>query len=96
MFADNSILQMAIAPNFGVFLDFVHPFLTEVDFNNHIVGHGMHDHNAILIGGKGPNEGNILVTGEGLIMGPLCDAYFGYDEVMHHYLTVYVVLKVLF
>ena len=47
----------------------------------------MHDHNAILIGGKGPNEGNILVTGEGLIMGPLCDAYFGYDEVMHHYLT---------
>ena len=24
---------MAPTPNFGVFLDFVHPFLTEVDFN---------------------------------------------------------------
>ena len=25
---------MAPAPNFGVFLDFAHPFLTEVDFSN--------------------------------------------------------------
>ena len=30
---DFSILKMAPAPNFGVFLDFVHPFLTEVDFS---------------------------------------------------------------
>ena len=29
-----SILQMAPTPNFGVFLDFVHPFLTKVDFSN--------------------------------------------------------------
>ena len=27
-----SILQMAPTPNFGVILDFVHPFLTGVDF----------------------------------------------------------------
>ena len=35
----------------------------------------------VLLGGNGPNEGNILVTGEGLVLGPLCDSYFGYDEV---------------
>ena len=29
---DFSILKMGPAANFGVFLDFVHPFLTEVDF----------------------------------------------------------------
>ena len=26
-------LKMAPAPNFGVFIDFAHPFLTEVDFS---------------------------------------------------------------
>ena len=35
----------------------------------------------VLVGGNGPNEGNILVTGEGLVLGPLCDFYFGFDEV---------------
>ena len=29
-----SILQMDPTPNFGVFSDFIHPFLTEVDFRN--------------------------------------------------------------
>ena len=28
-----SILQMDPTPNFGVFSDFIHPFLTEVDFS---------------------------------------------------------------
>ena len=30
-------LKMAPAPNFGVFLDFGHPFLTEVDFRINLI-----------------------------------------------------------
>ena len=31
-------LKMALAPNFGVFLDFARPFFTEVDFRNAKIG----------------------------------------------------------
>ena len=38
-----SIFQMDPTPNFGVFSDFIHPFLTEVDFRSsdfHILDSG--------------------------------------------------------
>ena len=54
-------------------------------FYQYLLGYGSKSHlesnNVVLLGGNGPNEGNILVTGEGLVLGPLCDSYFGYDEV---------------
>ena len=54
-------------------------------FCQYLLGYGSKSHlesnNVVLLGGNGPNEGNILVTGEGLVLGPLCDSYFGYDEV---------------